>query len=194
MTAGSFGVIGAGRKLILLLTLGVSFAAAETEYEPILWVDLLPAEDLQALLNPPPIVHYPSEEGPARQSLSRNDAGEFMAPGEDPFEKALVSTNVKPEMNDINVRLPGFVVPLEYDDKQRVTEFFLVPYFGACIHTPPPPPNQIVFVSYPSGLELPSIYQPFNVDGRLLTGITENFTATSAYRIEAAAISPYEEE
>lgn len=41
------------------------------------------------------------------------------------------------------VRLPGYVVPLE-GGRQGLREFLLVPYFGACIHSPPPPSNQIV--------------------------------------------------
>src|SRR5690606_18432104 len=49
------------------------------------------------------------------------------------------------KLNGVEVRIPGFMVPLE-DTETRVTEFLLVPYFGACIHTPPPPPNQMVHV------------------------------------------------
>jgi hypothetical protein len=69
-----------------------------------------------------------------------------------------------------------------------------VPYFGACIHVPPPPPNQIVFVSYPAGFELASIYDAYTVDGKLLATLTRNQTATSAYSIMADAISLYEVE
>ena len=43
----------------------------------------------------------------------------------------------------MRVRLPGFAIPLEAK-ADKVTEFLLVPYFGACIHSPPPPANQIV--------------------------------------------------
>lgn len=51
-------------------------------------------------------------------------------------------------MNGVEVKIPGFIVPLE-EAKGEVTEFLLVPYFGACIHTPPPPANQIVHVIAP---------------------------------------------
>jgi len=170
----------------------VAGQAAETEYREILWVDLLPLEDFQALYNPPPIDHYSDEEGPARQSLRRDGSVDFISPKDDPFEKALVSTKVVPELNNTKVRLPGFVVPLEYDARQRVTEFFLVPYFGACIHLPPPPPNQIVLVSYPEGLELTSLYEAYHVEGTLLTGINDNAMALSAYKLAARTISIYE--
>jgi len=46
-----------------------------------------------------------------------------------------------------SVRIPGFAVPLEGDDGfEYVKEFLLVPTFGACIHVPPPPPNQVIHV------------------------------------------------
>jgi hypothetical protein len=54
-------------------------------------------------------------------------------------------------MNGKNIRIGGYPVPLETDAKGRSTLFFLVPYPGACIHVPPPPPNQLVLVRYPQG-------------------------------------------
>lgn len=52
---------------------------------------------------------------------------------------------IVPALDEQTIRMPGFVLPLEYSGK-KVTEFLLVPWVGACIHTPPPPPNQIVHV------------------------------------------------
>ena len=43
------------------------------------------------------------------------------------------------------VKVPGFMVPLE-DEQKNVVEFLLVPTPQACIHVPPPPPNQMVYV------------------------------------------------
>ena len=46
-----------------------------------------------------------------------------------------------------SIKIPGFAVPLEGDDGfEYIDEFLLVPYFGACIHVPPPPPNQVIHV------------------------------------------------
>jgi hypothetical protein len=53
---------------------------------------------------------------------------------------------VNKKLDEQEVRIPGFVVPLEGDAK-TVTAFLLVPYFGACIHVPPPPTNQVIYVS-----------------------------------------------
>jgi hypothetical protein len=57
------------------------------------------------------------------------------------------------ELNGSNIRLPGYLLPLEFEDK-KVTEFLLVPWVGACIHTPPPPPNQIVHVKLAKGFDI----------------------------------------
>jgi hypothetical protein len=57
------------------------------------------------------------------------------------------------ELNGSKIRLPGYLLPLEFEDK-KVTEFLLVPWVGACIHTPPPPPNQVVHVKLANGFDI----------------------------------------
>ena len=48
---------------------------------------------------------------------------------------------VRTDLTEEDVRIPGFMVPLEYKETEVVTRFLLVPYFGACYHEPPPPPS-----------------------------------------------------
>jgi hypothetical protein len=60
---------------------------------------------------------------------------------------------INAELNGKKIRLPGYLLPLEFEDK-KVTEFLLVPWIGACIHTPPPPPNQIVHVKLSTGFDI----------------------------------------
>jgi uncharacterized protein len=175
---------------LLLLCLVLCSTAASADYEALDWVRLLPDSDFQALLSAPPIQHEGGDIGAPSQPLLKSEASTAFGSA---FEQALVSTAVRQELDNREVSLPGFVVPLEYDANQNVTEFFLVPYFGACIHVPPPPPNQIIFVSYPQGLALPSIFEPFTVEGRLLVSTTSNDTALSAYRIDADMVSLYQE-
>lgn len=67
-----------------------------------------------------------------------------------------------------NIRIPGYLLPLEFSDKGG-TEFLLVPYVGACIHTPPPPPNQIVFVRVNKPFKAQNLYTPVWVMGRMST-------------------------
>lgn len=115
------------------------------------------------------------------------------------YEAALVSTKVREEFNNAKIRLAGFVVPLEFDDSQRISEFFLVPYFGACIHMPPPPPNQIIHVvintdDMKDGFTLQNLYDPVWVSGLLKTELIENSVATSAYSMSASDITPYSDD
>ncbi len=76
------------------------------------------------------------------------------------------ATGVTAAFLDHEVSLDGYALPLAWEDG-RVVEFFLVPWVGACIHTPPPPPNQIVHVIYPSGLSLERQFEPIRLSGRL---------------------------
>ncbi len=68
-----------------------------------------------------------------------------------------------------NIRMPGYLLPLEFKDK-KVTEFLLVPWVGACIHTPPPPANQIVHVKLEKGFDLgDEMFTPVWVNGVMKT-------------------------
>lgn len=163
---------------------------AATEYETIEWTDLIPLNDLKALMNPPDYLSdiLDGSETDQIDSRMQSDFDEF--PQSD-YEKALVSAAVVPEFNKRNVRLPGFIVPIEFNDDLIVSEFFLVPYFGACLHSPPPPPNQIVYVKLKDGFKLESLQQPFWVSGLLVTEDNANDIARSAYSISASAVTPY---
>ena len=74
------------------------------------------------------------------------------------------------ELDGESVKMPGYLLPLEYSGT-KVTEFLLVPWVGACIHTPPPPPNQIVHVvlDQGDGFESRSVYEPVWVAGEMFT-------------------------
>jgi len=110
----------------------------------------------------------------------------------DKLQEALNSAPVVPEMDGKMVRLPGFVVPVEGED-QTIYRFFLVPYFGACIHVPPPPSNQIVYVHYEPGVKLDSLYDAVWITGKLHTETFSNEMASSGYSMEAYRIEAYDE-
>ncbi|WP_084166377.1 DUF3299 domain-containing protein [Stutzerimonas azotifigens] len=99
---------------------------------------------------------------------------------------------VVPELDGQEVRLPGYVVPLEMLDDGRVVEFLLVPYFGACIHVPPPPSNQIVHVRTDQAFQLEALWQPFWAEGRLRVEQVSSDLAEAGYRMQAERIYPYE--
>jgi len=73
------------------------------------------------------------------------------------------------ELNGKNIRIPGYLLPLEFEDK-KVVEFLLVPWVGACIHTPPPPANQVVHVKLDKGFDIgENMYTPVWVNGVIKT-------------------------
>jgi hypothetical protein len=92
------------------------------------------------------------------------------------------------------VRLPGFVVPLT-TDATEIREFLLVPYFGACIHVPPPPPNQTVYViTEADGAYRGELFDTVWVEGTMRVERFTDDLGEAGYRIDAVSVSPYEEE
>jgi len=106
----------------------------------------------------------------------------------------MYSSKTVASMNGKRIRLGGYPVPLEADAKGRSTLFFLVPYPGACIHVPPPPPNQLVLVRYHKGLKLDDIYTPLWVTGTLKVEQGSNDLADAAYALEAGNVRVVKEE
>ena len=107
---------------------------------------------------------------------------------------------VNPLLNGQNVRLPGYLLPLEFSGKQ-VSEFLLVPWVGACIHTPPPPPNQIVHVKPEKPVEIGGMFAPVWVTGQMTTGaIKKSLSLVDGsadidvgYSLRASRVEPYKE-
>ena len=102
------------------------------------------------------------------------------------------AVGVVKELDGQAVRIPGFIVPLESDEGGLLAEFFLVPYFGACIHVPPPPPNQIVYVTVDPAFNLESMWEPFWIEGTMRTQGHASVIGTTAYSLEASTIEKYE--
>lgn len=103
----------------------------------------------------------------------------------------VMNFNVNPQLDQKQVKLPGFIVPLELDDNGKVTEFFLVPYFGACIHVPPPPANQMVYVTLKEGVQLDSMYAAFWVTGKMSARGKSTRLGAAAYGIAATRLEEY---
>jgi hypothetical protein len=102
------------------------------------------------------------------------------------------SIAVNKKLSETKVKIPGFVVPLVVNDNGVVSEFFLVPYFGACIHVPPPPPNQIVYVKLAAGgVRLGSEEDAYWVTGTLHTQINGTSLARAAYTLDASRMELY---
>ena len=91
-----------------------------------------------------------------------------------------------------NLRLPGYVVPLE-DLPEGMKEFLLVPYFGACVHSPPPPANQIVHVVLDKPAKRLRLMDVVWVSGPMSATKTDSHMGVAGYRIDARQVAPYTE-
>lgn len=165
-------------------------ASDKADYRTIEWIELMPEDDLNALLNPPAYLDDIADGSLEDQIASQVQNAIAQAEDSD-YQRALISTRIVPEFDGQKIRLPGFIVPLEFGENQRVTRFFLVPYFGACIHVPPPPPNQIIYAEYDKGYTVENLYDPFWLLGTVSTQLIENDMATAAYTIKVDQIVPY---
>lgn len=94
-------------------------------------------------------------------------------------------------LNGTNVRVPGFMIPLE-DNQSIINEFLLVPSPMACVHVPPPPPNQIILVRMAPGREARMSFGPIWVQGKLQVGESNGPYGKSAYEIAGELTEPYQ--
>ncbi|WP_371810443.1 DUF3299 domain-containing protein [Ruegeria sp. HKCCD8929] len=100
------------------------------------------------------------------------------------------SSGIRTEWNGMTVRLPGFIVPIDYSGA-GVTAFILVPYVGACVHVPPPPANQLVFVTTEHPYESEGLFEAVNVTGRFGVSSISTQLAEIGYALSADKIEPY---
>jgi len=98
----------------------------------------------------------------------------------------------RPELDGQKVRLPGYLVPLE-GQAGEWKEFLLVPYFGACIHSPPPPANQIVHVKAATPAKGFRSMDTVWITGVMRTERRDTDMGVSGYTIEGAGVERYVE-
>lgn len=145
------------------------------------WEDLIPAGGN-------PVTLY---DKLSRQSLMTPE-------NQDPFSKAILAAAesvsaqapLVASLNGQQVNLSGLVVTLE-GDGERMSEFLLVPYFGACVHVPPPPGNQIVYVdARAKPVKATELFGAVTVTGKLLTGYRQHDEGDSGYTLMAERVVP----
>lgn len=141
------------------------------------WKELLPEGERAhfTAVAPPPVHDYRGEGGPPAVQ-----AQDF---------------NVNKSLEGTTIRLPGFIVPLEPvkndGTSSELSEFLLVPYFGSCIHVPPPPPNQIVYVHTLKRTGIESIYDAYWITGKLHLQTKNTRLGSTAYELSADKIEVY---
>lgn len=168
--------------LIWLVASDLSFAGDENTPQELEWDALIPAD-----YRPEKIMNQYGDIG----ELDDNDprAQKIMDQLQELWDKAPIVT----ELDGRQVRLPGFVVPLEGDGVE-LTEFFLVPYYGACIHVPPPPANQIVYVKVAEkDVRIRNAFDTVWVTGLLSAKSFESDLGNAGYQLNARQIEPYDE-
>ena len=157
---------------------GVSKPAASSAFREIKWDDLVPMD------------WDPLKEFKHINFSLMNDsdprANEMLKRMRETWDNAPTNN----DMDGASVRIPGYLVPLE-DTKSGLKEFLLVPYFGACIHTPPPPANQIIYVKAdkpPKGFRsMDTVW----VSGTLKTLRSDSYMGASGYRMDAVVVERY---
>lgn len=109
------------------------------------------------------------------------------------IEEILSFAPVVPGLDGKRVKLAGYVVPLEFDGQTKLDEFLVVPYYGACIHTPPPPANQVVHARAEKSVTVEDPYLPVWAVGTLQTQTTVSNLAEAGYKLQVEKVLPYEE-
>ncbi|SDZ64755.1 DUF3299 domain-containing protein [Pseudomonas sp. NFIX28] len=167
------------RALLALLML-VALPLWAAEPRDLAWSEMIPPDAPAEVPNMKPL-HDLSQMSDALAAESAPAAKQDMP-----------NAPVVQSLDGLSVRLPGYIVPLEVSEEGRTTEFLLVPYFGACIHVPPPPSNQIVHVKSAVGVKLDELYQPYWIEGPMQVKASTSEIADAGYQMEAEKIYVYE--
>jgi hypothetical protein len=131
----------------------------------------------------PDLIAKDAQAGPSLRGLVQHGqltARDLVADGDD----------VVPELNGQEVTISGFMVPLRFD-VDRVSQFLLVPYAGACIHVPPPPPNQIILVESAEPVEVSGLLEAVTVTGVMHVADLRLELAQVAYTLDAESTDKY---
>ncbi|MGC5704199.1 DUF3299 domain-containing protein [Pseudomonas sp. NFXW11] len=168
------------RSLLALTLLVAAPLWAASAPRDLAWSEMIPADAPPEVPNMKPL-HDLSQMSDALSAESAPAA-----------KQDLPNAPVVKTLDGQAVRLPGYIVPLEVNEEGRTTEFLLVPYFGACIHVPPPPSNQIVHVTSEVGVKLDELYQPYWIEGDMQVKPSSSELADAGYQMAAQKIYVYE--
>lgn len=147
-------------------------------YLELFWEDLMPPGEEEKLLE----LYYQMQSSMFAFSVEEGSPGDKA--------NQVGTFNVVPELDGKKIRLPGYTVPLGSAD--NFTEFLLVPTLGACLHQPPPPPNQTLYVKSKKPIKSIDLAQAVWVSGTLKTQIQKTDRADTAYILELDKFVEYE--
>ncbi|WMJ69326.1 DUF3299 domain-containing protein [Stenotrophomonas sp. 24(2023)] len=158
------------------------------------WATLRPDDD-EAFQRPPPQIGL-SRNGMDGVGGLIDDTGSGTVPGQEidhsspDRAKQFGSSAVVGAADGRRVDLDGYVVPLGTNDAGLVDELLFVPFYGACIHVPPPPPNQIIHVTLAAPIALGALWDPYHLAGRLQVKRFDADIASASYDAAAAVLTP----
>ena len=161
---------------------------------PIMWEDLMPEGSEEALMKEYEAFYAMLEKRYAANATSLMDADPYARIEEGyefDFMPQLGGFETVEALDGVLIRMPGYVVPFDFQSDSKLGEFLFVPYMGACIHTPPPPPNQIIFVRADPAIKIADIWAPYWIEGTLMTEKTENDLGNTAYALSMTKIEDY---
>lgn len=158
----------------------------KAELTEIGWEDLIPADFVQP---ENPFMSMAPEEIDKLLDGSEESNAEIAR-----LEAEFNVAPVVPELDGKRVKIPAYVTPLEFGGQSLMKEFLLVPYVGACMHTPPPPANQIVHAQSADALNIPDIYDAVWAIGTIRTESVKSELAESGYKLEIEELLPYTQE
>ena len=163
---------------------------------PLRWEDLMPQGAEDELIRQQAEFYAMLEKRYAANETSLMDAQPFNEIEEGStldYMPQLGTFEVVDDLDGELIRIPGYVVPFDFDQNRRHREFLFVPYMGACIHTPPPPPNQIIFVHADPAIRVKDIWAPYWAEGTLTTQETRSEMGDAAYALSLDKLEPYGE-
>jgi uncharacterized protein len=106
------------------------------------------------------------------------------------MRKAFDEAPTEPSLNGRNIKIMGFLVPLDMTP-QAIGEFLLVPFFGACIHTPPPPANQIIHVKPAEPMKGMRAMETVWVEGKLEAVSSTTSMGQAGYVLKNPTVNVY---
>jgi hypothetical protein len=167
----------------------------EGEALTLMWEDLMPEGSEEALIREYEAFYAMLEQRYAANTTTLADAADPYAAiaegSEFDYMPQLGTFDTVTELDGQLVRIPGYVVPFDFNTKFRQREFLFVPYMGACIHSPPPPPNQIIFIRADPPIRVKDIWAPYWIEGTISTEKVENELGDAAYALTMRSIEPY---
>lgn len=158
------------------------------------WSTLMPED--RSFQRPPPQIGFPRGNGMQGVGGLIDDNGSGTLPTQSidhsrpERAKQFGSSEVVEGVDGRPVDLDGYIVPLGTNDAGLVNEALFVPFYGACIHVPPPPPNQIIHVSLATPLPLGELWDPYRLRGTLQVKHFDADIASASYDAAAATLTP----